>query len=118
MYRRSQTNREIKLLRESVDPNHGPSTFDDEENVIVTVLIALHDHILANTASTGPTMDAKNRVWDIIRERLCNRVGAIQRTDEQVSQFFCLHLGMVFFVKKRNENLEHSCPTQPLVKLF
>jgi len=60
------------------------ATFDDEENVIITVLIALHDHVLANTASTGPTMDAKNRVWDLIRERLCNRNGAIQRTDEQV----------------------------------
>ena len=29
-------------------------------------------------------MDAKNRVWDLIRERLCNRNGAIERTDEQV----------------------------------
>lgn len=61
--------------------------FDDEENFITTILIALHDHILTNTASTGPAMDAKNFVWDLIRQRLCNRVNAQQRTDEQVSLF-------------------------------
>ena len=63
----------------------GPN-FDDEENVIMSFLIALHESILANTAAAGPAKESKDAVWGLICGRLRNKIGGIERTDEQVSQ--------------------------------
>jgi hypothetical protein len=59
-------------------------TFDDEENFITSVLISLHEEIIGNTASSGPAVDAKNRVWNLISDRLCNKIGGVYRNEEQV----------------------------------
>uniref|UniRef100_A0AC34GSH2 Regulatory protein zeste n=1 Tax=Panagrolaimus sp. ES5 TaxID=591445 RepID=A0AC34GSH2_9BILA len=60
------------------------ATFDDEENFIMGVLISMHEEILGSTASSGPAVDAKNKVWNLISDRLCNKIGGIYRSDEQV----------------------------------
>jgi|UniRef100_A0AC35FER2 hypothetical protein len=59
-------------------------TFDDEENFITSVLISLHEEIIGNTASSGPAVDAKNKVWNLISNRLCNKIGGVYRNEEQV----------------------------------